>query len=234
MQRSVLQRLAMQRLAINLVKMKGCLTMTTIKARLTFIEDILGTSPNDGDIYRQFIASKAPDASTIEEEVEAVGIDEVVEKGMTVFPRTPAGIPFLYDYQIKGFFKDTCSMLQRVSGKDEDGKKRKSVNESGKLTAHKKIIDGLIFVFPRKIPIHFDGPIGSCQRPLRAQTAQGERIALANSESISDAVIEIEIRCLSDDHDKVVREWLDYGVLRGIGQWRNSGKGRFTWEEIKD
>lgn len=29
-----------------------------------------------------------------------------------------------------------------------------------------------------------------------------------------------------------VREWLDYGMLRGLGQWRNSGKGRFTWEEI--
>ena len=26
------------------------------------------------------------------------------------------------------------------------------------------------------------------------------------------------------------REWLDYGALRGIGQWRNSGKGRYTYE----
>ena len=29
-------------------------------------------------------------------------------------------------------------------------------------------------------------------------------------------------------------ELLDYGAMRGIGQWRNSGKGRFVWEEIKD
>lgn len=207
--------------------------MKNIKARLTFQEEILGTCPNDEDIYRQFIASKAPDATTIEDEVAAVGVDDVVEKGMTVFPRNSNGKPFLYDYQIKGFFKDTCSMLQRVSGKDENGKKKKAVNESGKLVAHKKIIDGLIFVFPREIEIHFDGDISSCQRPLRAQTAQGERIALANSEAIpAGAWIDIEIRCLSDDHEKAVREWLDYGVLRGIGQWRNSGKGRFTWEEI--
>lgn len=208
--------------------------MKTIKAKLTFIEDILGTSPNDEEIYRQFIATKAPDASTIEDEVASVGVDEVVEKGMTVFPRNKEGKPFIYDYQIKGFFKDTCSMLSRVAGKDEiTGKKKKSVNESGKITAHKKVIDGLIFVFPREIEIHFDGEMGSCQRPLRAQTAQGERIALANSEAIpAGATIEIEIRCLSDDHEAAVREWLDYGVLRGIGQWRNSGKGRFTWEEI--
>jgi hypothetical protein len=38
--------------------------------------------------------------------------------------------------------------------------------------------------------------------------------------------------CLLDSDMKLVREWLDYGRLRGIGQWRNSGRGRFTWEEI--
>ena len=45
-------------------------------------------------------------------------------------------------------------------------------------------IDGLIFIAPRQIPIKFDGEMGICQRPLRAQTAQGERVALASSESI--------------------------------------------------
>jgi hypothetical protein len=24
------------------------------------------------------------------------------------------------------------------------------------------------------------------------------------------------------------------GTKRGLGQWRNSGKGRFEWEEIKE
>lgn len=37
---------------------------------------------------------------------------------------------------------------------------------------------------------------------------------------------------MDDSHEKAVREWLDYGVLRGIGQWRNSGKGRFTYEVL--
>ncbi len=32
--------------------------------------------------------------------------------------------------------------------------------------------------------------------------------------------------------ESLVREWLTYGRLRGLGQWRNSGKGRFTFEEL--
>ena len=82
--------------------------MKTLKIRITFIEPILGTASANEDIYREFIASKAPDASTTEEEVAALGVEEYAEKQMTVFPRTEDGVPFLYDYQIKGFFKDAC------------------------------------------------------------------------------------------------------------------------------
>ena len=105
------------------------------------------------------------------------------------------------------------------------------MTKSGKLKAYKKIIDGLVFVTPRKIPIMFDGKVGSCQRPLRAMTAQGERVALANSESVPiGAYIDIKISLLDPALEGVVLEWLDYGQLRGIGQWRNSGKGRFSYE----
>ena len=210
--------------------------MKEMKVRITLEEEMLGMSPSDPEIYRNYIANSAPDAPSIEEEVASVGIEEVLDKAKTVFPKDENGNPFMWNYQWKGFFKDACGMLSKVAGKDENGKKIKTANESCKLTAYKKVIDGLIFVFPRKIPIVFDGEIGSCQRPLRAQTAQGERIALANSETIpAGATMELTIKMLSDDHEKVVKEWLDYGALRGLGQWRNSGKGLFTYEilEIK-
>lgn len=209
--------------------------MKNIHVKLTLIEPILGTAPKNEDIYRDFIGSKAPDAATVEEEVAALGVDEVVEKGMTVFPRNADGQPIIWDYQIKGFFKDACGMLSRVGGKDEVTGKKKKVNESSKLTAYKKVIDGLIFVQPREIPINFDGEIGICQRPLRAQTMQGERVALAMSEEIpAGATIEFTVICLSDENEAAVLEWLDYGILRGLGQWRNSGKGRFSYEIIEE
>lgn len=199
--------------------------MKTIEAKLTFTEEVLGTSPNDEDIYRNFIGSKAPDAQTVEEEVAAMGADAVVEKGMTVFARDEDGKPCLYDYHIKGHFKDACSMLKKATG-----------SLSKDIKAHKKMIDGLIFVNPRLIPLEIpEGKtMGVCQRPLRAQTAQGERVALAMSESVpAGTTCTIEVTCLTDDDVKYVREWLDYGHFRGIGQWRNAGKGAYTWEEIK-
>lgn len=197
--------------------------MTTLKVKLTFVEPILGTSPANEDIYREFIASKAEDAATIEDEVAALGAEAVAEKGMTVFPRMEDGTPFLYDYQIKGFFKDTCGGLRKVKGSVSAG-----------IKAYKKEIDKLIFPEPRCIPFDSYGEIGVCQRPLRAQTAQGERVSLAMSEEIpAGSSVTFDIVCLTDDHVKAVREWLDYGRFSGIGQWRNSGKGRFTWEEVQ-
>ncbi len=208
----------------TLFKRKDYANMKTLEVKITFFEGVLGTSSNNKDLYREYIGSKAPDAETVEEEVEAiVDVDAEVEKGITVFPRDEDGRPFLYDYQIKGYLKDTAKMLKKISG-----------TRSSKIKAYRQDIDGLIFPNPRKIPFEFDGDIEICQRPLRASTPMGERIALAASEEIpAGATIECEITCLIDEHVDWLRELLDYGKFRGIGQWRNSGKGRFNWEEIK-
>lgn len=197
--------------------------MKEIKVKLTFLEEVLGTASADKEIHDKFIAANAPDAPSRKEEIEALGVEEVIEKSMTVFPRNADGKPIFWDYQIKGFFKDACGMLRKVPN-----------SASSKIKAYKKEIDGLIFVKEREIPIIFDGEIGSCQRTLRAQTAQGERVALANSETVpAGSTIEFTIQLMCDTHEKAVREWLDYGVFRGIGQWRNSGKGKFEWSELE-
>lgn len=203
--------------------------MKKLHVRLTFTEPVLGTWPANANVAREFIASKSPDAATIADEVAALGADAVADKGMTIFPRDAEGRPVFYDYQIKGFFKDACGMLSRLGGKTEAGKK-KAVNESGRITAYKKVIDGLIFVQPRMIPLVVNGEMEECQRPLRAQTAQGERVSLANSEQIpAGSTCEFDVLLMDESHEAAVREWLDYGGLRGIGQWRNSGKGRFVY-----
>lgn len=196
--------------------------MKEMKVKIEFINPILGTASANPDIHREFIASKAPDAITREEEVAAVGVDEVERKEMTVFPRTEDGTPHLWDYQIRGFFKHACSMMKIVTG-----------SKSSKIKAYKKYIDGLVFVNERKIPLVFSGDIDNLQRPLRGQTAQGERISLANSEMLpAGTTCEFTVRVLEDSLLDTVREWLDYGQYNGIGQWRNAGMGAFNWEEV--
>lgn len=196
-----------------------------LKVRLTFLEEILGTASNNPEIHSEFIASKAPDAVSAAEEVAAIGVDAVIEKSMTVFPRDEKGNPIFFDYQVKGFLKDACGSLRRVTG-----------TRSSKIKAYKKELDGLVFVFPRMIPLIIpNGRMGTCERPLRAQTAQGDRVALANSETVpAGTTIEFEIRCFTKDMYELCKELLDYGIYRGIGQWRNAGKGRFLWEEIQE
>lgn len=200
-----------------------------MRVKLTTIDEMLGSQPNDKEIHRTYIASKSPDATTIEEEVAAVGVDAVDEKGTTVFPRDKDGNLIVYNYQIKGFFKSACSALRKVPK-----------TKSSKCKAYKKLIDLNIFVYAdendvsnRMVPINYDGEIGTCQRTLRAQTMQGERISLASSEMIgAGATIEFDVVCLNKDDEELVKEWLDYGRYNGLGQWRNSGKGAFVWEEL--
>lgn len=197
--------------------------MRKIRVKIRFTEELLGTASGNKELHADYIASKAPDAKSREEEIAAVGVREEIEKTMTVFPRNEWEEPIVFDYQIRGFFKEACSMLKKVEG-----------TASSKLKAFKKEVDGLIFVEPRKIVL--EGELGeTCQRPLRASTPQGERVALSNSETMkAGTTAEFVVICFVDDDVKLVLEWLEYGEWHGLGQWRSSGKGKFTytaWDE---
>lgn len=208
--------------------------MKRLHVRITFTDPILGTGNSNKEIHSEFIASKAPDATSREEEIAAIGVEAAEEKATTVFARHPeTGKPMLWNYQIKGFFKEACAMLQRMKGEA-------CAKESLKLKAYKKIIDGCVEPYgdtgyDRKIPLIC--PEGTeiriNQRPLRGQTAQGERISLAASEELpagTQAEFYVET---ADMYVPAVIEWLEYGRKHGISQWRNAGHGRFTYELIE-
>ena len=207
--------------------------MESRRVKLTFIDEILGTNPGSPDVHAEFIASKAPDAETRTEELEHESVEAMVSKETTKFYRNPATKqPEISAHMVKGFFKAACQALK-------NNKKEKSASAS--LTSYKKKIDQNIFVFPdakdkstRMIPITVIGSIKTCQRPLRAMTMQGERVALASSESIGPgSSIEFDIETSWEDYGTCIEEWLDYGVYNGLGQWRNAGKGAFIWEYVK-
>jgi hypothetical protein len=202
-----------------------------MKIRLTLTEEVLGSSPNKEDIYREFIASKAPDAATIEDEVAAIGVDSVMDGKKTVFPRNDDGIPCLYDYQVRGFFKEAFAALAKAGKAGYQGGQH-----CAGLKAYKKSVDQLLFVTPRMIPYQFESQeVGACVRPLRAETMQGTRVALASSETVpTGAFVEFETIELLPELEDCIKEALEYGRFHGLGQWRNSGKGAFTYEILEE
>ena len=201
------------------------------RVRITLIDEMLGTNPGDKKVHETFINSKAPDAETRSEELQHLPAEEMVSKEMTVFYRDSEGNPAMACYHMYGFFKSACGYLRKVKG-----------TKSEKIKAYKKTIDGLIKVYPnaddrtgRYLTLHLpEGTeIGTCQRPLRAQTMQGERVALANSETVpSGTWFECDICVWSDSDWDLIEEWLNYGEFNGLGQWRSSGKGCFTWSYV--
>ena len=196
-----------------------------MKVQIKLTEEMLGTKASNPDVFADFIASKHPSGTPQKDELSNAEHRE--EAGTTIFHRDQ-GIIGIYDYQIKGFFKDACGALNRF-----DKENRGNLE---KLSAYKTKIDGCIFVAPRFIPIVLpDGlKVGVCERPLRAETAQGPRVSVCRSETVpAGSTITFEISILSKDLAAYVQQWLNYGKLRGLGQWRNSGKGRFNWAEVK-
>ena len=144
-----------------------------LRVRCTLLEEILGTASNNPEIHSEFIASKAQDAKSREEEIAAIGVDAEIEKGMTVFPRNKDGNPLMWAYQIKGFFKESCGARRKDTG-----------SKSSKIKSYKKQIDLSIFVAEREIPFKFSGEIGSCQRPLSVAPHVGAWIEIEETASL--------------------------------------------------
>ena len=111
--------------------------MSTMKVRLTFTEPVLGSTAGDPEITRSYIASKAEDAKKIEEEVAAIGVDGVEEKTMTIFPKLEDGTPFLWDYQVKGFFKSACQALNMADAAHKLTAYKKKIEKQGHCIAEK-------------------------------------------------------------------------------------------------
>jgi hypothetical protein len=202
-----------------------------MRIKVTLTEGMLGTASANPDVHSEFIASKSADADKIKEELESLPADDLIEKSITVFPRDENGAPILYDYQFKGFLKETLGiLLDFVESDCKIGKAKLS------RWTFKKIVDNAVMVSPRKIALDMPegGEVTHCTRPLRAETMRGERVALATSEEIpAGTTFECEITALDKHLDGLIVKCLDNGANKGIGQWRNSGKGRFVWEVVE-
>lgn len=82
-----------------------------MKVKITLLEEVLGSSPSNEELLATYIASKAPTSDLTTEEVDNIKAQNAEDR-ITVFPKNADGTPFLYDYQVKGMFKDSCKSWQ--------------------------------------------------------------------------------------------------------------------------
>jgi hypothetical protein len=198
--------------------------------RLTLTEPLLGSISKSG-YAETIINDRAPDPERAGEEIATLPVEQ--DKGATGFHSNESGL-FVYDYVVKGFVKEAGNTMKELVG--HNGKK----GEAGTPALRSKL-DNYLFVFPRRVYIMSEAgeivtePDGVFERPLRAMTAQGPRVTIARSDMVNEGVhLDVTFRLLPhrEINFDLIEELLDYGQLKGLGQFRNGSFGRFTWEEL--
>lgn len=193
---------------------------TKCKVKVTFLTSVLGSQPQK-DVATEYLGAKNVEngGSLPDDEIET--LPEMLEKGTTAFHKNSEGKPLIFDYQIKGFLKEAGRIFNGLQD----------------VKALRSKIENFVFVTPRLTEIHLPegAEIGYCERPLRAETAQGPRVALARSEELpAGSWFEFTLEIFKSQVDEdLIRELMTYGEYKGLGQWRNGGHGRFTFEFVK-
>lgn len=171
---------------------------------------------------------------------EEESIQELEDKGHTGFFEDERG-KFLLDYQVRGFLSEAARRLKEDS-EGEDGESVKQLQDK---------IKGYVFIFPRCIRLPENCRIEDftgkpllvvtdkgivCERPLRAQTAQGPRIAVVRSDVIlAGSKINFELHVMKQSRltPRILQMILSYGMYQGLGQWRSGSWGRFQVNEFQ-
>ncbi len=154
-------------------------------------------------------------------------------KGTTVFFRDEeTGLPCIGDHMIKGHMKAAGEAISRTLPK-KNGAMLHSASYTSSVINQHVTIDPMFIVSDQDIVRHADGSAKYLQRSLRAMTAQGPRVSLTKSEQIAaGAKLQFTLKVLDDSPltEEIIRRLLTYGEISGLGQWRNSGYGQFSFE----
>ena len=203
-----------------------------VKIELT--ENMLGTVPATKSIWVDHISTKQSkkmkrDGLLSQEEIDAElaatieGVEErdEMEQGKTTFFKDDKGY-YVRDYFIKGHLKEAGRVMK--------------THGTIKAALRSKVVQYL-FIKPRNIYVAApSAKLEIVERPLRASTPQGERVAIARSEAIPEGTqLSYTVHVLNDVVKKSCLEsLLEYGSYMGLGTWRGSGCGRFSVVEFSD
>ncbi|GHU73354.1 hypothetical protein AGMMS49992_11630 [Clostridia bacterium] len=203
--------------------------------RIVGTSPLLGSQPVDREVRLKYLGSKSAMAFEENADMPFSG-----DKGTTVFLRDKecGGALYIGGHVMKGMFKEALSILQSQTS---DG-----ISIELKQPAAK--VDNYVFIQPRKLWIQRSNDVFVVQpdrtfnRPVRIASLQGDRTALLLSELVElpwqfDARIELVTNKGSRVSGPLSWEnllmALEFGSLKGFGQFRNGGYGTYTYTEIE-
>lgn len=217
--------------------------MTTTSKReieLTFTDILVSTVPTNEDLFLEHVGKDHPE--DIDHLPDPETIEQEIQRQSCVFFRAADGqTPALHHHHIKGFLKDAARMLRRIPPieqplvSDPERTKKVPATISGAMSSYLQKIDGLIFVEPDWLPLQLVNGAKAAwlDRPARVDTPRGPRTCLLHSESApTGTIVHLAVRIYDPEYWPWIEEMLDYGANRGLGAWRNSGKGRFSWRYL--
>jgi len=210
------------------------------------------------------VFSNPAEANAVAEEIEAINqLRKDGESKITCFLRSSVDQtqPIFGDWQIKGAAKDfwrgliksspsakVYGFIDLIETQFQVFPESYKLPPSGMLSwmdlneLHRANADMIRKELPIIMPEGFklDGTERTlCERTLRAQTPQGERIAIACSEAIPAGAKVRFVGALFGDsqswESNLKAAFCFGGMNKGLGEWRTAGKGRFyvnKWEEI--
>ena len=194
------------------------LEFDTYKVEVELTSPMLGTTPKNPEIYKNFIESKKP-ATTTESESDLIEIAE--GKGWTGFQKDDTGL-FLYDYMMKGFLKGAAN----------------AVRENQSLNAVRKHVVDFINIEPRRIYFtpNITEPHGTIEQAITGWTPTGKITALQRCDVINEgAKFTCTLKVLKNKvvDENILKDLLSYGEWQGLLKFRQGGFGKFKYTLTK-
>jgi len=194
------------------------LEFESYKVEIELLSPMLGTTPKNPEIYKNFIESKKP-VTTTESESDHIEIAE--GKGWLGFQKDEQGL-FLYDYMIKGFLKSAANVIR----------------ENQDLTAVRKHVVDFINVEPRRIyftPTIME-PQDVIEQAITGWTPSGKITALQRCDVINEgAKFTCTLKVLKNKvvDENILKDLLSYGEWQGLLKFRQGGFGKFKYTLTK-
>lgn len=206
-----------------------------IQALRYAIEDYLGETIPD-DVWEQTKTDGLKATTPLFAKLKDV-------RGITVFPKDKDGFPFFWAYQLKGHIKDLAETYCQRAGFKRGQFLRSVEHTMSLLNRHLYIKDKMNFFYEDegctkrvKVKKIFNQKNETFSRPLRAKTASGKRVSIAESEVLpANLYMKFTIVNYIDElNGTKVENLLRIGQESGIAQWRNASFGSYEVLMLKN